>query len=85
MNELTIRLIEIASGLFVYKLNEENALNWLVKKVEAILSNGQFKQVFEMTTKEEELMKIEAVYTLSNYLSKNWFSKLLVKLEYSVG
>lgn len=65
----------------MYKLNEENTLNWLVKKVDAIMSNEHFKKVFEKVTKEQDLMKIEAVYTLSNYINQGWFNKLLTKLE----
>lgn len=65
----------------MYKLNEENALNWLVMKVDAIMSNENFKKLFEQVTKEQDLMKIEAVYTLSNYINQGWFNKLLTKLE----
>ncbi|KAI8088291.1 ribonuclease H2, subunit B [Thamnidium elegans] len=72
---------EITSNLFVYKLNEENALNWLVMKVDAIMSNENFKKLFEQVTKEQDLMKIEAVYTLSNYINQGWFNKLLTKLD----
>lgn len=65
----------------MYKLNEENTLNWLVKKVDAIMSNEHFKELFEQVTKEQDLMKIEAVYTLSSYINQGWFNKLLTKLE----
>ncbi|KAI9354735.1 ribonuclease H2, subunit B [Pilaira anomala] len=72
---------EISSNQFVYKLNEENALNWLNKKIDIILSNTQFKSQFNEATKDQDLFKMEAVYTLSNYLSKDWFNRLLTKLE----
>ncbi|KAI8645680.1 ribonuclease H2, subunit B [Parasitella parasitica] len=72
---------EIASGLSVYKLNYEKALDWLVKKVNQLISNESFKTSFESTQQEALLIKLEAVYTLSNYLNKDWFSRLLTKLE----
>ncbi|KAL0140318.1 ribonuclease H2, subunit B [Mucor lusitanicus] len=65
---------EIATDLFVYKLNHEKTLDWLVK-------SEAFKKSFESTNQEATLMKLEAVYTLSNYLNKDWFNRLLTKLD----
>jgi hypothetical protein len=67
--------------LFVYRLNEDLALNWLEKKVNHLLLDPSFKSNFEKTKQEQDLAKLEAVYTLSNYLSKYWFEKLLTRLE----
>lgn len=75
-------LSEIASNLLVYKLNQDMVLQWLEKKVDLIASNEAFQKSFESAEKEESQLKLEAVYTLSNYLNKEWFSRLLVKLEY---
>ncbi|CAO3646757.1 unnamed protein product [Mucor hiemalis] len=76
---------EIASNLLVYKLNQDMVLQWLEKKVDLIASNEAFRKSFESAEKEESQLKLEAVYTLSNYLNKEWFSRLLVKLELSEG
>ncbi|KAL9549176.1 hypothetical protein MBANPS3_005337 [Mucor bainieri] len=73
---------EIATDLFVYKLNHEKTLSWLVKKVDQLMSNEAFKKSFESTNQEAAVsLKLEAVYTLSNYLNKDWFNRLLNKLE----
>lgn len=73
--------LEIATELFVYKLSYEKTLDWLVKKVDRLMSNEAFRKSFESTKQEALLMKLEAVYTLSNYLNKDWFNRLLTKLE----
>lgn len=64
----------------MYKLNYEKTLDWLVKKVNQLISNEAFKKSFESTQQEAILIKLEAVYTLSNYLNKDWFNRLLTKL-----
>lgn len=74
-------IIEIGSDLYVYKLNEEKALNWLAKKVERLISNSAFKETFETSEQDENTIKLEAAYTLANYLNMVWFKKLLNKLE----
>lgn len=74
---------EIATNLFVYKLNQELVLQWLSKKVDIIASNEAFKKSYGSDEKEEKELKLEAVYTLSNYLSKEWFVRLMDKLELS--
>jgi hypothetical protein len=65
----------------VYKLNYEKTLDWLAKKVNQLILNESFKKSFESTQQEALLIKLEAVYTLSNYLNKDWFNRLLTKLE----
>ncbi|CEG77107.1 hypothetical protein RMATCC62417_11906 [Rhizopus microsporus] len=67
-------------GVLVYRLNEDLVLNWLVKKVNRVLANDTFKRSFEQTGQTEEYMKLEAVYTIANYLSQAWFKKLLNKM-----
>lgn len=75
-------LSEIAPSLFVYKLNQEMVLQWLSKKVDIIASNEAFKKSYGGDEKEDNELKLEAVYTLSNYLNKEWFNRLMDKLEY---
>ncbi|KAK4521787.1 putative secondary metabolism biosynthetic enzyme [Mucor velutinosus] len=72
---------EIATDLSVYKLNHEKALDWLVKKMDQLMANEAFKKSFESTNQQAISIKLEAVYTLSNYLNKDWFNRLLTKLE----
>jgi hypothetical protein len=72
--------LEIGTDLYAYKLNEENALNWLQQKVERLISNEAFKESLETSDQEEEAIKLEAAYTLANYLNIYWFKKLLTKL-----
>lgn len=69
-------------GVLVYRLNEDLVLNWLVKKVNRVLENDTFKRSFEQTGQTKEYMKLEAVYTIANYLSQAWFKKLLNKMGY---
>ncbi|KAI7903285.1 Ydr279p protein family-domain-containing protein [Cokeromyces recurvatus] len=72
---------EIAPDLFIYKFNQELALNWLTKKVEQLILNTTFKKQFNTTQQDQDVIKLEAVYTLSNYLNRFWFEKLLTKLN----
>ncbi|CEP10447.1 hypothetical protein [Parasitella parasitica] len=72
---------EITLDLFVYKLNHEKALDWLVKKTNQLTSNESFKKSFESTQQEALLIKLEAVYTLSNYLNKDWIKEIKEEIE----
>lgn len=72
-------MLEIGSDLHAYKLNEKKALDWLEKKVERLMSNAAFKE--GLNEEDSALHKLEAVYTLANYLNKEWFKKLLERLE----
>ncbi|KAI9468507.1 MAG: Ydr279p protein family-domain-containing protein [Benjaminiella poitrasii] len=72
---------EIAPGLFVYKLNEKLALNWLTKKVDQLILNTTFTKRYEEIKQDQKFVKLEAVYILSNYLNRYWFTKLLNALE----
>ncbi|KAI8979070.1 ribonuclease H2, subunit B, partial [Mycotypha africana] len=71
---------EIAPAFFAYRLNEKSVLTWLEKKVDRLLNNPTFKAYFT-ENEDENTVKLEAVYTLSNYLNRQWFEKLLDKLQ----
>ncbi|KAI8888373.1 hypothetical protein K501DRAFT_144691, partial [Backusella circina FSU 941] len=74
---------EIAPELYVYRINEELVMEWLVKKVNILVNSPVFIKHVEKVKGEykKDLIKLEAVYTLANYLSKKWFNKLLNKLN----
>lgn len=67
-------------GVAVYRLNNDLVLDWLVKKVDRLIVNASFVKTFKQTGLEQEHLKLDAVYTLANYLTNTWFTKLLDKL-----
>ncbi|KAG1142897.1 hypothetical protein G6F37_008223 [Rhizopus arrhizus] len=67
-------------GIEVYRLNNELVLNWLEKKVNRLLVNTSFIKMFEETGLDKEHLKLEAVYSIANYLTREWFIKLLNRL-----
>ncbi|KAI8391788.1 ribonuclease H2, subunit B [Radiomyces spectabilis] len=74
---------EVAPEMHVYCLDENKALAWLRKKVDALVASFDTIPAVSDITKSrlniesKNIHRQEAVYLLSKYLSRPWFEKLL--------
>lgn len=79
---------EVTEDIRMYRLSDDKVLSWLQKKTDSLLS--KFEQIpalansaseicsgTESESEKVDIRRREAVYLLSKYLSKSWFSKLL--------
>jgi hypothetical protein len=51
-NMLIIHMLEIAPELYVYRINEDLVLEWLVKKVDVLVNNPVFIKHFEKSASQ---------------------------------
>ncbi|KAL1929402.1 hypothetical protein VTP01DRAFT_1540 [Rhizomucor pusillus] len=79
---------KVTEDIRMYRLSDDKVLSWLQKKTDSLLS--KFEQIpalansaseicsgTESESEKVDIRRREAVYLLSKYLSKSWFSKLL--------